>query len=156
MDTERVEGDNEMSDLRERVSLLPCPFCGSAAIVRHNINYAVCCTKCHGETALVYRYEDDAIIAWNRRSPIAPSDAGLRELLARIKGLSDSLNDRHPSIAKEIRDLSAGLAPAASDGKGKRYECQRCGANGLVYPQGHHDRYGKICHGPVVEIEAKP
>ena len=80
----------------------------------------------------------------------APSEAGLRELLARIKGLSDSLNDRHPSIAKEIRDLSAGLALAApAEEKGERWVCQKC-KNVFANNPGVHYIGRKQCFGPVV------
>lgn len=74
-----------MNDLHERVEA--CPFCGEAALIRHDENgYGVCCSKCFGEVREVYREKDDAVIAWNRRALLAPrEEPGLREAVLTLK-----------------------------------------------------------------------
>lgn len=58
--------------------LMPCPFCGAAAELKHlGEHFGASCTdwKCQGmQGALMHRDEQKAIGAWNRRAAL-PSDA---------------------------------------------------------------------------------
>lgn len=51
-------------------ALLPCPFCGSSASMRHGARYGhwVQCDKCGAGHPLAFDTEADAARAWNRRS----------------------------------------------------------------------------------------
>jgi Lar family restriction alleviation protein len=122
--------------------LLPCPHCGSPAIIRHASMYAVCCTHCHAETALVYREEDDAVIAWNHRA-LPPGDGALREALEKARTLIVAMDDWNKAVEKTIgkvpntgferagyilADIRAALSrPAETQGdEPKRWRCQEC------------------------------
>lgn len=54
--------------------LKPCPFCGSqAGIYAHvygmdDVKYSAECSMCWCHTDWIYRKEDDAVAAWNRRA----------------------------------------------------------------------------------------
>ncbi|GEM_PF-3654627 len=74
--------------LSERETLKPCPFCGSAPVVRETIEhyaaddkhpsgtftnaYLVMCDECGTEQAAEYKSE--AFEAWNRRGPAVPAE----------------------------------------------------------------------------------
>lgn len=48
--------------------LKPCPFCGGKAEIISGVGFfCVSCSSCCGETNL-YNTEQDAIIAWNKRT----------------------------------------------------------------------------------------
>jgi Lar family restriction alleviation protein len=73
--------------------LLPCPFCGAAASVKTRLRAFVSCDVCgsHGESFCMIdegfdAASNQAIAAWNRRTPIKPSaDTGeLRERVAEM------------------------------------------------------------------------
>ena len=82
-----------MSDLRERVALLPCPFCGKKPVLGTIYHDGGFKPSRDGSTV---EHEDDECPAcgmhslddWNRRSllPTAPSEAGLREALENLIG----------------------------------------------------------------------
>ena len=73
--------------------VLPCPFCGAAASVKTRLGAFVSCDVCgsHGESFCMIdegfdAASNQAIAAWNRRTPIKPSgDTGeLRKRVAKI------------------------------------------------------------------------
>ena len=50
--------------------MLPCPFCGGAAELRHGAgwDYTVRCAVCHAQTRKYHENPGGAIAAWNRRA----------------------------------------------------------------------------------------
>lgn len=53
--------------------LLPCPFCGASAELRHNKtwDYEVRCTKCRVKTRQHHENSVGAVMDWNKRAMLA-------------------------------------------------------------------------------------
>lgn len=51
-----------------KTELLPCPFCGSPAVVKSNKTVMVNCTQCTASTFQRLGDKDSAIVNWNNRS----------------------------------------------------------------------------------------
>lgn len=108
----------------ERVSLLPCPFCGSPGITHENdwadppIWSVVCAGSDCFASVREARTEAEAIAAWNRRSraaaaitvwnlpasPPAPGEGEVDKLLKSIRAdvvtLQETLREDDPQMAK--------------------------------------------------------
>jgi Lar family restriction alleviation protein len=65
---------NHIADVRKKVELKPCPFCGGKSIITKHHNrfcewWIVSCPKCHiSQIGSEYEFSFEAIEAWNRRA----------------------------------------------------------------------------------------
>lgn len=86
-----------MSDLKQRVELLPCPFCCNGAVVEiqhvpdtriygRKSPWAAHCIGC-GATGLKSTDKNEAIMRWNQRANLAEREAKLVEALKDVDEL---------------------------------------------------------------------
>lgn len=90
--------------------LLPCPFCGSEAIVKRNKTVMVNCTQC---TAATFQRLSDAlsaVTAWNTRASTADLQVRLDAAEGRIAELVEALTPFSRLCVAD--DLLEGITPS--------------------------------------------
>jgi Lar family restriction alleviation protein len=90
------------------VEILPCPFCGGAAMLKCGKTIMVACTGCSAASFQVLRDKGSAIAAWNTRQSSPPTDAALIH-----DNLYDALGllDKARALIEETRRLARFQAP---------------------------------------------
>lgn len=99
---------NQSGDKDEAVKLLPCPFCGTEADYRGDIqNFQIECTGCDTRSA-AYTSVESAHWAWNRRHAV-PESLTLSRATPRTDDVSRLCGGINSSSYRRMADLARQL-----------------------------------------------